>query len=182
MGTRAAWRMADSNTAGRSSEALGPPRPHLKADLAKPIAPAQGPGQALSELLEHTSRAMHASCFAYGLNPAQWNALRYLQRANESGRTLSGFAKNQMTSKSTASETLAALLAKGLVQQRAHPNDRRARLFEVTGPGRDLLDRDPLSAIGARLGQLSPDHLLITAETLREVARSLYRPNLSARG
>ena len=49
--------------------------------------------KAVAELFEHLSRAIYSLSFSEGLNPAQWNALRYLNRANPSSRTMSAFAR-----------------------------------------------------------------------------------------
>ncbi|WP_439814235.1 MarR family winged helix-turn-helix transcriptional regulator [Zavarzinia sp. CC-PAN008] len=130
--------------------------------------------QAVSELLEQLGRAMHSASFSNGLNPAQWNALRYLARTNPGARTVSGFAKHHRTEKGAASQTMAALVRKKLVRQTVDLEDRRARPLELTEGGRRLLAEDPLGGVAQALAQLSAAELLGTARAVELVARSLF--------
>lgn len=55
------------------------------------------------ELVNRLGRAVHCMQFARGLNPAQWEALRFVVRANRYSRTPSALAGFLGTTKGTAS-------------------------------------------------------------------------------
>lgn len=101
----------------------------------------------LTKLVARLGRTVHCIQFAEGLNPAQWEALRYLGRANRLSRTPSGLAAYLQTTKGTASQTLKCLEGKGLVARVCHPKDRRASLLDLTDDGQALLTRDPLKRL-----------------------------------
>ncbi len=54
---------------------------------------AQVRAAAVADLLEHLVHRIQGISFARGLKPAQWVALRYLARANESARNVTRFAQ-----------------------------------------------------------------------------------------
>ena len=74
---------------------------------------AQSPAQDLL-LLERVSRLARAASFEHGLHPAQWEALRYLASANIFSNSPKALARYLGATKGTVSQTLAALVAKGL--------------------------------------------------------------------
>ena len=81
---------------------------------------------------------------AEGLTPTQGDVLRVLTQRPE-GMRLSAVAAHLHISQPTASDAVAALERKGLVQKRADPDDGRALLLRVTRTGRALANRWPLS-------------------------------------
>ncbi len=95
--------------------------------------------------------------FAHGLNPAQWEALRFLAHANRYTRNPSALAEYLRTTKGTASQTLKALETKGLVQRVAVPHDRRAVRLDLSDAGRVALERDPLRDLEAAAAGLGAD-------------------------
>lgn len=101
----------------------------------------------VAELVNRLGRAVHCIQFARGLNPAQWEALRYMSRANRYSRTPSALATFLGTTRGTASQTIKALEAKGLVRRRAEPADRRVCRLEITDAGSTVLDGDPIREI-----------------------------------
>ncbi len=108
----------------------------------------------VSELLDRLRRAAHALQFVHGLNPAQWEALRFLGRANRYSRSPSTLAEYLGTTKGTASQTLRALDAKGYVQRCRDCSDRRGVSVELTPKGRELLARDPMLGIEKAVAEL----------------------------
>lgn len=79
------------------------------------------------------------------LNPAQWEALHYLARANRYSRTPSALTQYLGATKGTVSQTLIALGRKGLVRRARDPRDRRGVRLTLTGRGRAHLARDPMA-------------------------------------
>lgn len=103
--------------------------------------------QDLAVLLERLSRVLQNEAHAGGLKPTQWEALRYLARANRFSRTPSGLTAYLGMTKGTVSQTLNALERKGLLRKRSDPADRRQLRIELTAKGRRLLAQDPLEAL-----------------------------------
>lgn len=125
--------------------------------------------EAIAELIELLATRLHTSAYAHGLTPAQWNALRFLDRANASARTLTAFARYQGTTKGSASQTLSLLQRKGLVRPEASPDDRRVNLLSLTQEGSALLHHDPMRTLRSALTKVPPgelDPFLIVLERL----------------
>lgn len=139
--------------------------------------------RSLAELVEHLSRAIQQICFAAGLKPAQWSALRYLFRANPSARTVSGLAAAMLTTRSTTSQTIAALRKKGLVAARRSPIDARVVDLALTAKGERLLGADPLNPLVHALHELSAKDLGIAVRTIELLIRgTIWRADRATRG
>jgi DNA-binding MarR family transcriptional regulator len=119
---------------------------HNKADTASEIA----------ELLDRLGRAAHALQFVHGLNPAQWEALRFLSRANRYSRSPTSLSEYLGTTKGTTSQTLRALESKGYVTRCRDCHDRRGVTLELTEEGKTLLALDPMRDIERAVAAL-PD-------------------------
>ncbi|HUC60670.1 MAG TPA: MarR family transcriptional regulator [Alphaproteobacteria bacterium] len=145
------------------------------------MAPMQdghtGPSVAseIAETLDRLGRAAHALQFVQGLNPAQWEALRFLGRANRYSRSPSSLAEYLGTTKGTTSQTLRALESKGYVTRCRDCNDRRGISLELTTEGRELLANDPLRDIERAVAAL-PD------ECASQLAKGLTRVLANIRG
>lgn len=101
----------------------------------------------LSALVERLGRMTHVLQYSTGLNPSQWEALRYLARANRYSASPSALAQFLGCTKGTVSQTVIALESKGFVRRvRGRPDGRSVHL-EVTAAGRALLCNDPLRVI-----------------------------------
>ncbi|HYD99118.1 MAG TPA: MarR family transcriptional regulator [Alphaproteobacteria bacterium] len=128
----------------------------------------------MAELLEQIFRACYSMSFSEGLNPAQWTALRYFGRANPRQRTAGAFAKFHLTTKGTASQTVAALVKKGYLARFPRSDDRRSVQLELTQAGRALLEHDPLGRLVDLLSDMPAERLYGLAETLEGVTQSLF--------
>lgn len=137
--------------------------------------------RAVARLLEHAMRALNARSYSEGLNPAQWNALRYMADANESARTVSAFASHHLTSKAAASDTLKALVEKQLLLKHGDPEDGRIQIFSPTEAGQQLLQQDPLRAVEAALAGQPQAEQLEFAAMLARLIRHLYPEEGSTR-
>jgi DNA-binding MarR family transcriptional regulator len=111
----------------------------------------------ITDLVNRLGRTIHCLQFAEGLNPAQWEALRFLGRANRYSRTPSALAAYLGTTKGTASQTVKSLETKGLVCRAAHPRDRRGVLLDLTEAGTAFLGRDPLCRLKGAVETLGTD-------------------------
>ena len=109
----------------------------------------------IAELVDRLGRISHALQFTGGLNPAQWEALRFLARANRYSRTPTALAEFLGTTKGTVSQTLIALESKGYVRRTRGRIDRRSVDMWLTEEGREMLRNDPIGLIG-RVGDDLP--------------------------
>lgn len=134
----------------------------------------QSSAAAVAELFEHIVRSIHTSSFTLGLNPAQWNALRYLHSASDSSRSVKAFARFQMVSASTASQTIAALVRKRLVTKERDESDGRGVVLALTPGGRDMLQRDPLRALAEAFARLDDSALAAAAQIGADIARNMF--------
>lgn len=128
--------------------------------------------RAIAELLDQLSRPVASRAFAQGGNPAQWAALRYLARANESARDVGAFAKFHLTTPSSASQTMSALQRNGLISKHKG-EDARQRRLALTAKGRRLLEEDPLGALAEAVATLNDDQLTQLADTLQLLAQAV---------
>ena len=98
----------------------------------------------LSVLLERLGRLLQNDAHRHGLKPTQWEALRYLGRANRFSRSPGAVTTYLGMTKGTVSQTLTALERKGFIRKVPVPKDRRNVRLELTRQGRALLKKDPL--------------------------------------
>lgn len=111
----------------------------------------------IAELLDRVSRLARELQFVDGLNPAQWEALRFVSRANRYSRSPGAFAEFIGTTKGTASQTLIALEQKGLLERARSAADRRQVELRLTAEGEAMLARDPIANIEQVAELLTPD-------------------------
>jgi DNA-binding MarR family transcriptional regulator len=138
--------------------------------MTDPLPPA--PSQ-LTDLLDRIQRMTRGLQYAHGLNPAQWDALRYVARVNSYSRTPGALAQFLGTTKGTASQTIAALEKKGLLTLCADPADKRVRRIVLTVDGEALLARDPLLCLDLAARKLAPETADAMALGLGQLARDL---------
>ena len=116
--------------------------------------------QAVGELcavVNRLGRILHCLQFSEGLNSAQWEALRYVCKANRYSRTPSALADYLGTTKGTASQTIKALESKGYLARAQDGADRRSVRLEITPTGQAALTRDPLKQVEVAAAELAPD-------------------------
>ena len=89
----------------------------------------------------------HGLQYASGLNPAQWEALRFVARANRYSRSPGAIARYLGTTRGTVSQTLIALESKGYIRRLRCDVDRRALIVDITDTGRALIENDPLCLV-----------------------------------
>lgn len=127
----------------------------------------------LATLIDRLGRISHALQFSTGLNPAQWEALRYLARANRYSCSPSALAKYLGCTKGTVSQTLISLETKGYVNRvRGEPDGRSVRL-ELTDEGRCVLSQDPLRLIEEAGSALPESERAAVTAAMKSLIRSL---------
>ena len=126
----------------------------------------------IAEVIEQLWHATSNRSFNTGLNPAQWTALRYLERVNESARSVGAFAEFHRTTPSSSSQTFSALVKRGLVAKKKG-DDSRQRILALTRAGRQMLKKDPLDNLAASVAQLPARQLNALAEIMEHLARKI---------
>lgn len=129
----------------------------------------------VSDLLERIGRLLRGIRHRNEhLNPAQWEALRYLGRANRYSRTPTALTHYLGATKGTVSQTLIALERKGLVRRTADPRDRRGVRLGLTSRGRSHLHRDPMAHL---IEGVDPALIARLDADLRELLIQLQKRN-----
>jgi len=108
-------------------------------------------------LLDRLGRLCRELQFVDGLNPAQWEAMRYLDQANHRSRTPSCLAEYLGATKGTVSQTLIALEGKGLITRCKGGTDKRQVELCLTEPGREMLKKDPMRTLETAAGEIAAD-------------------------
>ena len=111
------------------------------------------------------------------LNPAQWEALRFLARANRFSRTPAALADYLASTRGTVSQTLIALEQKGYVERRPSARDGRSIDVLPTRAGQKALEQDPLLVLAREIEQSSGKHVGLLVETLRAILKAAIARN-----
>lgn len=128
---------------------------------------------ALTRLFELAARALHSAGHSEGLYPAQWTALRYLAVAAPAERTSSALARFQQMAVGPITRTVRTLVQKGLVVKAGVAAHHRSERLELTAAGHALLARDPLLAVDAAIGKLTPAQAKELAGVLGQIVSTL---------
>ncbi len=118
--------------------------------------------------LERLARLMRAGEHGEGLNPAQWQALRYLSRANRFSNSPGALARYLGATKGTVSQTVLALTRKGLLRRGRRPGEGRSIVLTLTPKAREILARDPWARLERAAGALG-------GKTRRRLGKGLAR-------
>jgi len=102
-------------------------------------------------VLERLSRLVRAQEHASDLNPAQWEALRYLSRCNRFSNSPAALTRYLSATKGTISQTLIALERKGLVTKKPRPDQARSVVLALTAEGEAKLNGDPWQHVSAMI-------------------------------
>jgi len=130
--------------------------------------------RALALLLERISRSILTACWKDGLHPAQWAALRFFAEAPAKDRTVKGLAASHGINPGTASRTVKALVARGLLSEiEPHWQDRRYKPLGLTAEGVALLRRDPIAEIEEASRVLPSEDRALLAAHLHSMTQRL---------
>jgi DNA-binding MarR family transcriptional regulator len=120
-------------------------------DKPAPFAPR------VAQLIDRLARVTRELQFCDGLNPAQWEAMRFISRANRYSCSPSGLAEFLGTTKGTASQTLISLEGKGLIARTRGEVDKRQVSLTLTAKGEELLQCDPIVGIEQAAEKMSAE-------------------------
>ncbi len=132
----------------------------------------------IATLLTRLERLSRSDDGEAGLNPAQWEALRYVAQANRFSRHPAALAAYLGSTRGTVSQTLIALEQKGFVSRTPSPTDKRSVLLSLTAKGETALARDPLHRLALDLdeandaGTIAAMRAALQATVLRFVSRN----------
>lgn len=130
-----------------------------------------------AQLIERLARVMRKGEHVSGLNPAQWEALRYLARCNRFSNTPGALTDYLSATKGTISQTVNTLERKGYIKKRQRQGDKRSVALQLTPAGRKTLNWDPWQRLGLYEHLLDPSLKPAVREGLngfleREVVRN----------
>ncbi len=97
--------------------------------------------------LERLARLLRSASQTVGLYPVQWEALRYLSRANRFSNSPHAMARYLGSTKGTISQTVLALTRKNMVEKTKRPDDSRSIVLRLTATGQEILNKDPLRSV-----------------------------------
>ncbi len=130
-----------------------------------------------AHLIDRIERLARSGEQVGDLNPAQWEALRYLARANRFSRTPAALADYLASTRGTVSRTLASLEAKGYVIRAANLRDGRSVEFVLSADGERTLKHDPLLGLARDLEYASGVDVLAVRNALRQMLHSAITRN-----
>jgi len=133
------------------------------------VMPLPTPQQTVAELVEQLGHCACSEAFSAGLNPAQWSALRFFERANRFSRTVSAFAQYHGTTRGTASQTIRALVHKGYLLRLPAKHDQRSFRLDLTDSALELLATDPFGEFVSAAGALPTEQCSALARGLRAI-------------
>jgi DNA-binding MarR family transcriptional regulator len=110
-------------------------------------------GQTLARL-ERLARLIRSASQTQGLNAAQWEALRYLARANSFSNSPGALTRYLGATKGTTSQTVLALIKKGTIEKSLRGNDGRSVVLVLTEAGQKILHEDPLLGVEEAIAKL----------------------------
>ncbi len=111
-------------------------------------------GQTLAQL-ERLARLIRSASHTQGLNAAQWEALRFLSRANSFSNSPGALAHYLSATKGTTSQTVLSLTKKGMISKSSRGADARSVVLDLTAKGNQTLGLDPLLSLNMALTDLS---------------------------
>ncbi|MBO6902907.1 MAG: MarR family transcriptional regulator [Rhizobiaceae bacterium] len=112
-------------------------------------------GNETMAMIDRLARIAAHDAHTAGLKPVQWEALRFLARANRFSRTPGALTAYLGATKGTVSQTLIALERAGYIDKSTDTADRRTVRLALTAAGRERLTRDGTEPMERALGSLN---------------------------
>lgn len=119
--------------------------------------------------LARLARLMRSAEHEIGLNPAQWEALRFLSRCNADSNSPIALTRYLGATKGTISQTVIALVNKGLVHKTNRAGERRSVALTLTDQGREFLKEDPWKRVEKAFKKKGRKKQVRTAATLAQL-------------
>lgn len=130
-----------------------------------------------AHLIDRLDRLARSGEASGDLNPAQWEALRFVARANRFSRTPAALAEFLGSTRGTISQTLITLEQKGHITRNESPRDRRSIVLDLTSVGERTLRGDPLRGLASDLAKAAPEQLEEIVDILRGTLRAMIGRN-----
>jgi DNA-binding MarR family transcriptional regulator len=132
----------------------------------------------VTHVIERLIRLLTNEAYSEGLNPTQWEVLRYLAKANRFSRTPGALRAYLGITKGTISQTVTALVRKGFVSKTHDQRDKRIIQLALTEAGHTVLQNDPLHKLERAIHGMTDTHRAQLSETTQQVLVTM----LEARG
>jgi DNA-binding MarR family transcriptional regulator len=130
-----------------------------------------------AHLIDRLDRLARSGAVVDGLNAAQWEALRYLARANRFSRTPAALADYLGSTRGTVSQTLIALEQKGFVERVQNARDKRSVDVALTAHGTITLAQDPLLDLARHVSDACGSGLEVFTSMLRDTLHRAVAQN-----
>ncbi|WP_430414101.1 MarR family winged helix-turn-helix transcriptional regulator [Parasphingorhabdus sp.] len=134
---------------------------------------------ATATLIERLARMLQNESHSSGLKPTQWEILRFIGRANRFSRNPGSVVSYLGLTKGTVSQTLNALVGKGLVQKTVSTADKRAVMLNLTEKGLQLLADDPIREVEKGIEQLSSEDQDAVSSGIEKLVRTMLKERTS---
>ena len=138
--------------------------------------------RAMAEILEQLTQYAYTQRSSKGLRSAQWTALRYFHQAEEDARTVGRLAKYNMTTPSSASQTVETLVNRSFLRRTKAEGDQRSYRLDLTPSGRKLLAKDPINLLVDAISKLPAADQMQFAEHLEKLFQLLLSKIAESRG
>ncbi len=138
---------------------------------------APPPAIEAAHLIDRLDRLARSGEATGGLNPAQWEALRFVARANRFSRTPAALAEYFGSTRGTVSQTLISLERKGHLTRETSVRDRRSVVLGLSALGERTLTGDPILGLASDLAAGDPAKLKAMVETLRAALHAMIQRN-----
>jgi DNA-binding MarR family transcriptional regulator len=141
-----------------------------KKEKAEPLNVSQTLGQ-----LERLARLVRAAGQEGNLSPAQWDALRFVSRANRFSNSPIALSQYVGATKGTTSQTIAQLAEKGFLLKADRQKDGRSVALLLSEKGASQLKTDPLQSLHKVIGKMSSKTQRRFAKGLTELLQVEHR-------
>lgn len=129
--------------------------------------------KAIAQLVEHFVSTVYADSNVAGMRSAQWAALRYFAEVEPSARTVGNFARQNLITDSSASQTVSSLVRRGYLKKVPSEVDGRSHQLHLTDPARKLLKQDPLNLLVNAIDDLNAKQKTELADVLHQIYLSM---------
>lgn len=129
--------------------------------------------KAIAQLVEHFVSTVYAESNGEGMRSAQWAALRYFAEVEPAARTVGNFARQNLITDSSASQTVSSLVRRGYLKKTPSEKDGRSHQLHLTGSANKLLAQDPLNLLVKAVDDLNAKQKTELADVLHQIYLSM---------
>jgi DNA-binding MarR family transcriptional regulator len=129
--------------------------------------------KAIAELVEQFVSTVYADSKIDGMRSAQWAALRYFADVEPTARTVGNFARHNLITDSSASQTVSSLVRRGYLEKTPSEEDGRSHQLSLTESAHKILVQDPLNLLVNAIDDLSAKRKTGLADLLHEIYISM---------